>query len=204
MKNLRLIFLLFAALAAGPLLPAAEPKNTLEATVDAALNAIYGDCCKDLSAEEKRAKVRGIIEANYDFDVIIRRAMGRNWRLLEPDQRDRVLDLIKRLVVKAYVDGLENHSRPGVSFGETIMITDNRAEIPSTVSLSNETVRVVYRFGRLKSGWQLFDIVAEDISMVSNFREQFDAHFRKSDGEALIGKLQELLKKENLDEEVTL
>ena len=58
---------------------------------------------------------------------------------------------------------------------------------------------MVYRFGRLKTGWQIYDIVAEDISIVSNYRQQFDDHFRKQNGAQLIEKLEKLLKQEGLD-----
>jgi phospholipid transport system substrate-binding protein len=51
----------------------------------------------------------------------------------------------------------------------------------------------------LKTGWQIYDIVAEDISMVSNYRQQFDDHFREENGARLIEKLEKLLKKEVLD-----
>ena len=91
-----------------------------------------------------------------------------------------------------------------MSYGETLMVTDKRAEVSSKVRLKDQTVRIVYRLGRMQNGWQLFDIVAEDISVVSNYRQQFDDHFRRNDGEELIAKLQELLKKEDLDEEVQL
>jgi phospholipid transport system substrate-binding protein len=51
----------------------------------------------------------------------------------------------------------------------------------------------------LKTGWQIYDIVAEDISIVSNYRQQFDDHFRKGNGAQLIEKLEKLLKQEELD-----
>lgn len=203
--RLGLCFLATALLGGGLFAASANPGEKLKETVDAALDAVYGECCQSLSAEEKQRKVREVIEANYDFNVIIRRAIGRNWNQMNARQQETVLDLIKQLVVKAYIDGLNGRSsRPEVSFGETLMVTDNRAEVPSTVKLDDQTVNIVYRLGRMESGWQLFDIVAEDISVVSNYRQQFDDHFRRSDAEALIGKLQELLKKDQLDEEIQL
>lgn len=205
--NMRfLIQILFcvALSALGPALHAADPREQLIETVDAALEAVYGECCKDLPREEQRAKVLKIIESNYDFNVIIRRAIGRNWNRMDADEQETVVGLIKKLVVKAYVDGLEGNGRPKVDFGETVEVTDNRIEIPSTVETDEQRVKVLYRMGRLKSGWQIFDIVAEDISVVSNYRQQFDDHFRKGTVDELIRKLEELLKKEDIDEDIQL
>lgn len=178
--------------------------NKLRATVDAALEAIYGECCADLSKEEKQAKVREVLESNYDLNVILRRAIGRNWRELNRSQQDEVLELVKQLVVKAYVDGMKDKKRPNIEFGEVIEITDKRMEIPSTVDLGDKKVNVLYRLGRMKSGWQIYDVVAEDISVVSNYRQQIDDHFRRGDAEELITKLKELLTKEKTDEDIRI
>lgn len=176
----------------------------LRGTVDAALEAIYGNCCADLPPEKKQARVREVLEKNYDLDVIIRRAIGRNWRELNGSQQSQVLELVKQLVVKAYVDGMKDQSRPEVTFGEAIEITDKRLEIPSTVDLGDKKVSVLYRLGRMRSGWQIYDVVAEDISVVSNYRQQIDDHFRQGDAEGLISKLKELLTKEEIDEDVKI
>jgi len=178
--------------------------NKLRGTVDAALEAIYGECCADLSKEDKQARVRDVLESNYDLNVIIRRAIGRNWRRLSNSQQDEVLDLVKQLVVKAYVDGMQDKTRPEVEFGEVIEITDKRMEIPTKIDVGDKKVNVLYRLGRMKSGWQIYDVVAEDISVVSNYRQQIDDHFRKGDADGLITKLKELLTKGEIDEDITI
>ena len=115
-----------------------------------------------------------------------------------------MVELVKQLVVKAYVDGMKDQSRPEITFGEVIEITDKRMEIPSTVDLGDKKVNVLYRLGRMRSGWQIYDVVAEDISVVSNYRQQIDDHFRKGDAEELINKLKELLTKDKIDEDIAI
>ncbi|MEZ7843721.1 MAG: ABC transporter substrate-binding protein, partial [Opitutales bacterium] len=81
-----------------------------------------------------------------------------------------------------------------------IEVTSKRIEVPVVISFpSGKTFNVLYRLGLLKTGWQIYDIVAEDISIVSNYRQQFDDHFRKGNGAQLIEKLEKLLKQEELD-----
>jgi phospholipid transport system substrate-binding protein len=70
--------------------------------------------------------------------------------------------------------------------------------------VDGRTIRLKYKLARMQSGWELYDLVAEDISLVSNYRQQFDEHFRRGTTAELIEKLLELLKHEKLDSKVTL
>ncbi|MFP4261148.1 MAG: phospholipid-binding protein MlaC [Opitutales bacterium] len=181
---------------------ATQPQvDQLKATTVDVLDAIYADSAESLSKEEKQARVRAVLEKNYDLDVIIRRAIGRNWRQLDSSQQEKVLELVKQLVVKAYVDNMNGRERPEVRFDEAIQISDKRMEVPSTVTSEGTSVSVLYRLGRLRSGWQIYDVVAENISVVANFRQQIDDHFRKGSAEGLIERLEELLNKEKITDE---
>jgi phospholipid transport system substrate-binding protein len=201
MKNLSIIAFLFCACAISSMFSAEAPEVEMRETVDAALDVLYSDCYQNV---DKHVKVREVIEQRYDLSVIIRRAIGRNWTLLKEEEQGCVVELIKQLIVKAYIAGLEGKERPSITFDKTVQISDKRIEIPSIVLLDGNTYRVLYRFGHLESGWQIYDIVAEDISVVSNYRQQFDDHFRKESGAELIEKLQELLKKEDPYEDIKI
>jgi phospholipid transport system substrate-binding protein len=199
MKYLSAFAFLYLALAGSPVFSAEVPADKLRDTVNATLDVLYPD-----SEVDKEAKVGELIEQRYDMSVIIRRAIGRNWTLINGDEQVRVVDLIKRLIIKSYVDGLQGKARPEVTFEPTVQVTDKRLEISSTVLLDGKAVHVLYRLGRLPNGWQIYDIVAEDISVVSNYRQQFDDHFRKGTGAELIEKLEELLKRDEENEKITL
>jgi len=189
-------FILCLLIASSSFLSAAmEPADKLSETVDDIIEFVYGDCCVSASPEQKQVKVQELLESRYDMTVLIRRALGRNWNLLDSKEQAQVLGLVKQLVTKAYVEGLNGKERPVVSFEKTIEISSKRIEVPSVVVLDGKSVHVLYRLGRIDSEWELFDIVAEGISVVSSFRQQFDDHFRTENGAQLITKLKELLKK---------
>ena len=201
MHTTRFYFFLSVCLLASSLLAGAKsPAEKLAGTVDAALEVVYGDRFASYSAKDKQEEVLRLLEANFDTTVLIRRAIGRNWKLMNADEQEQLLDLVKKLVIKAYVQGMDAKERPVVSFQDLIEVSPKRIEIPSTVVLDGTSIRVLYRMGMMKSEWEIFDIVTEDISVVSNFRQQFDDHFRNGNGEQLIVKLQKLLDKEELDE----
>lgn len=172
----------------------------LEAASNAALDVLYLDAYREYSDEQRQAAVRAILEQNYDLMVLIRRTLGRNWQLMNTEEHVQVTELITRLIVKAYVEGMAGRARPSLEYGTVIEITDKRLEIPLAVMFPNGKIyHVLYRLGRLESGWQIYDIVAEDISIVSNYRQQFDDHFRKGNGTQLIEKLEQLIEQGELN-----
>jgi phospholipid transport system substrate-binding protein len=178
----------------------ADQRVKLSATMESALDVVYLDDYQEYTIQERQEAVREVIERNYDLNVIIRRALARNWNLLTAEQQEQVSDLIDQLIVKTLVLGFEGQARPMIACGDVIVVTEKRMEIPVVISFpGGETYHVLYRFGRLKTGWQVYDIVAEDISIVSNYRQQFDDHFRKQDGAQLIEKLEKLLDEDQLD-----
>jgi phospholipid transport system substrate-binding protein len=161
---------------------------------------MYLDVYKDYTSAQRQDAVRAIVEDQYDLEVLIRRAMARNWSLLTAGEQMQVRNLIDQLIIKSFVEGMAGKDRPILDCGTVIEVTSKRIEVPVVISFpSGKTFNVLYRLGLLKTGWQIYDIVAEDISLVSNYRQQFDDHFRKENGSQLIEKLEKLLKQEELD-----
>ena len=189
----------------GPYVSAQEvQKEKLQGMINATLDVIYSETHASLSANEKQAKVREKLETCYDLDVIIRYAIGKNWRRMSEGEQLQVLELVKQLVLKAYVNGLEGKDRPSVSFGELTEIGKARIEIASTMVLDSKTYYILYRLRQMDSGWQIYDIVAENVSMSSNYRGQIDDHFRRGSAADLITRLKDLLAKDVINEDTKI
>ena len=193
--------LLVLGLLAGVSVSAKEAqKHKLQGMIDAALDVIYSHTYASLSVNEKQAKVRETLESGYDLDVMIRYAIGRNWRRMSEQEQLEVLELVKQLVLKAYVKALDGKDRPSVTLAELTETGKARMEIESIVVLDAKTYFVVYRLRQMSSGWQIYDIVVENVSLSSNYREQIDDHFRKGSGADLITRLKDLLTKDEFNE----
>jgi len=192
---------MIAGLALLAVMPAqADESAKLATTMEATLDIMYLDAYKDYTSTQRQDAIRAIVEGKYDLEVLIRRAMARNWTLLSADEQMQVRNLIDQLIVKSFVEGMVGKGRPILDCGAVIEVSSKRIEVPVVISFpSGKTFNVLYRFGLLKTGWEIYDIVAEDISIVSNYRQQFDDHFRKENGARLIEKLEKLLEQEELD-----
>lgn len=179
-------------------------KEKLQGMIDATLDVIYSETYASLSADERKVKVREKLESSYDLNVMIRYAIGKNWRRMNEREQLELLELVKQLVLKAYVTGLEGKDRPLVTLGELREIGKARIQIESTVVLDAKTYYILYRLRQMDSGWQIYDIVAENISMSSNYRGQIDDHFRKGSGADLILRLRDLLAKDEINEDTRI
>ena len=72
-------------------------KDKLKRMIDSALDVIYMETYLSLSSDEKQAKVREKLESSYDLDVMIRYAIGKNWRRMNEREQLEVLELVKQL-----------------------------------------------------------------------------------------------------------
>ena len=179
-------------------------KEKLQGMIDATLDVIYSETYASLSANERKVKVREKLESSYDLNVMIRYAIGKNWRRMNEREQLELLELVKQLVLKAYVTGLQGKDRPLVTLGELREIGKARIQIESTVVLDAKTYYILYRLRQMDSGWQIYDIVAENISMSSNYRGQIDDHFREGSGADLIARLRDLLAKDEINEDTRI
>jgi phospholipid transport system substrate-binding protein len=197
-------FLVFGLLLVASVSAQEAQKEKLQGMIDAALDVIYSETYASLSANEKQDNVREKLESKYDLNVMIRYAIGKNWRRMNEREQLEVLELVKQLVLKAYVTGLEGKDRPLVTLGELKEIGKARIQIESTVVLDANTYYILYRLRQMDSGWQIYDIVAENVSMSSNYRGQIDDHFRKGSGADLIARLKDLLAKDEFNEDTKI
>jgi len=179
-------------------------KEKLQGMIDATLDVIYSETHTSLSANEKQAQVREKLESSYDLDVMIRYAIGKNWRRMNEREQIEVLELVKQLVLKAYMIGLDGKDRPSITLGELTQIGKARIEIESTMVLDAKTYYILYRLRQMDSGWQIYDIVAENVSVSSNYRGQIDDHFRKGSGADLIARLKNLLAEDEINEDTKI
>ena len=175
--------------------PYDKPKEALEATIAELIEVLHADK-ETLSFEAKRSQILAILEKDFSFDVIIRAALGRNWRKLDENQQKQVTLLITDLVLRSYTKELKDGPKPIPTYADPKALSNTKIEIASKVDLEGTEVNLAYRLANLKDrGWQVYDVLVEGVSMVSNYRKQFDEHFQKKSAADLIELLKERLQK---------
>ena len=171
------------------------PKNALESTIHELLEVLHADNSQ-LPYDAKREEIIGILNRQFSFDVIIQRALGRNWKRLDEIQQRQVSTLVTDLVLQAYTKELQDGPKPVLTFNDPEVLSKSKIEIDSTALLNGNKVNLSYRLANIRGrGWQVYDVLVEGVSMVSNYRKQFDEHFQTKSVGDLINLLKDKLNK---------
>ena len=192
MKISGLFFWVLAFFLANHLWATNDPSIKIKETSECVLEILYSES-QDIDKE-----ILAYLSKNYNLNIIIRRTLGRNWNKIDSAHQNKVVELIKRLVLRAYIDGMHGKMKPEIKYSKTRYLSKKRAEVPTFIYLSDKPLALTYRVGLVSDQWEIFDIVVENISIVLTYRNQFDAFFDNNTSEALIEKLETLLTNENL------
>jgi len=178
---------------------AATPRDTVTTMADAVIQALKTD---GLSKAERRAKVENIVYGAVDFETLSRLVMARNWARLDPAQQDEFQREFKRHLSATYGRRVDSYSN------ETVDVTGEREEARGDHTVKTVIRRgggaadilVDYRLRKQGEGWKIIDFVIEGVSLVANFRSQFQGIMSNGGPEALLAALRE--KTAELDRDV--
>ncbi|MDR1284187.1 MAG: ABC transporter substrate-binding protein [Opitutaceae bacterium] len=186
--------LLFAASAATVRAAAAgdDPQKTLNAAIDQVLGVAYDTT----SHQPLHQRLRPVLEQYFNFERATRLAIGPGWRSFNADQQKRTIDLFATLVIRTYSDKFDPGPRPAIAFGKASELSGTRREIPSTIIFDGKRYAVTYRLelAKDKNAWLIYDVIIEGVSLVANYRAQFDPLFKKGGADEVIRSLEKNLR----------
>ncbi len=130
---------------------------------------------QSLSIEQKRKQVEDVVLTSVDFETLSKLVLARNWTKFTDPQRDEFMTLFRNHLSMTYGRNVESYKN------ETVQITGTRAETGGDATVKTKVVRggggndvlVDYRLRQRDGTWKIIDVVVEGVSLVSNFRSQF-------------------------------
>jgi phospholipid transport system substrate-binding protein len=164
--------------------PAADPAPALLATINRVIDLVVGKSPDAITALVPQ--IRDQMSDTVAIDAIVRRSFGRNWSKLTDAQKTEAVDLLGRLMIRTYATELSSGERPKLSLTSSRLIAADRREVVTSMDTGGKTVTVIYRLAPLDGAWKVYDVMAENISLVGNYREQFDEHFESKSAEDLL------------------
>lgn len=193
-RGLRGIFLLAVGLAAGGLSAATTPVEWLKHSTNQVMDRVYDPALQDQSLLER---IEPLLREHFHIEGVTRGAVGFPWRQFSPEQRERVVELFSEVVMRTYARRFDPGQRPEVQYGNTTKLPRNRWEIATTITYQGAKYAVSYRLETHGEGYRIYDVIAEGVSLVSNYRAQFDSILKKDGVDGLIAALESNL--ENLE-----
>ena len=188
------LFLLIFGLAAPT--QAGEPTEQMKLTINKIIDILNDPALKDpAKAEERRARMRRVADERFDWREMARRSLAKHWKQRTEEEKREFVPLFTDLLERAYLKRIENYSGDKVSYDrekvkgkysivKVKIFTDKQVDIP-----------VAYKMKKKGPEWKIYDVSIEGVSLVNNYRKQFDSVILSSSYEGLVEKLKEKVAK---------
>ncbi|MFA5324466.1 MAG: ABC transporter substrate-binding protein [Smithella sp.] len=175
---------------------AGVPLTTAEATVNKVLNVLRDPKLKSpASTAIKKEKLRVIYKDMFDEVEFSKRTLARNWNKLTPAQRTEFVNLFEQILEKSYADKILDYTNEKVVFYKENMLSDTQAEIQSKIVTASKEIPIFYRMILKDGKWKVYDVVVENVSLVQNYRTQFNDILAKDTPEQLLETLRKKVNK---------
>jgi phospholipid transport system substrate-binding protein len=186
------LLLFLAAPLSGLAVAAGVPTEQIKATVDKALLVLRDPHLKPAEkTKERRDQLKQILFARFDFTEMAKRALGASWRRRTPNEQEEFVRLFSDVLEHAYAETIESYTDEKIVYvGERL--DGSYADVNSKIlTRKGEEFSISYRAHLVDGEWRVYDIIVENISMVNNFRSQFNRVISNSSYEELIRRLKD-------------
>jgi len=181
------------ALTGAPGLHAAATDDA-QAAVAAGISEVSTALRERPAQDDLIALLDTLVEKHFAFGTTTRLAVGPAWRDFTPEQQSKAVALFSRLVIRTYADRVTGDTSPKIVYGQPVELKAGRVEVPTTTTTAGQTYAVAYRLeldrGTEPARWRVYDVVAEGVSLISNYRSQFDPIVKKSGAPGLLETLE--------------
>ncbi|NDP42805.1 MAG: ABC transporter substrate-binding protein [Aromatoleum sp.] len=177
------------ALAAAPALAQEAPDALVKRASQEVLQIIKSD---PLVQAGNEARIREVVESrllpNFDFQRMTALAMGRNWRAASPDQQKRLVDEFRTLLVRTYSGALNQYRNETIDYKPLRMgAADTEVTVRTAVmKAGGSPVQIDYSMEKLPEGWKAYDVIVGGVSLVTNYRDEFNEQIKTGGVDGLI------------------
>lgn len=202
MLHLRLSVWVMACVILLPFFPvptgaAWSPLEVIRSGVSQAIAVLQDPAYQGMDRRQERtAKVREVVLPLFDTREIAKRTLGIYWRDRTEEERQEFVALFTELVEKTYSGTLDRYTANVQFYYDQERIDGNFADVATRIfdPAQNKTFSVMYKLHKVGERWLIYDIVAENVSMVRNYRNQFNRILSKSSYEDLVQTIQNKIK----------
>jgi phospholipid transport system substrate-binding protein len=174
---------------------AGAPLDTVQTNVNQVLDVLRDPKLKGESAKGiKKEKLEAIYGQMFDEVELSMRTLGRNWPKLNPAQQKEFIQLYRQILEKAYIDKILSYTNEKIVFPKENMLSNNQAEVQTKVITSSKEIPIFYKVILKDGTWKVYDVVVENVSLVQNYRSQFNSILAKNTPDQLLEILRKKVK----------
>jgi phospholipid transport system substrate-binding protein len=192
MKRRAALVLIVALLLSPSLAMAGAPTDRIRETVDQLLGILKDPRFKGESKKgERRAKLREVLYQRFDFTEMAKRALGSEWRRHTPEEQREFVRLFTDLLERAYLDKIESYSGEKVKYLKERQDNDLATVETRLEDAKGQEYSLDYRLHNVNGDWKVYDVIIENISLVNNYRAQFNRVLARSSWADLLKRMKE-------------
>jgi len=169
---------------------AGAPRDQVQTAIDKVMAILNDPTLKsDAKKSERIERLRQAVSPKFDFAEMAKRSLGANWQRRTPEEQQQFVKLFTELIETSYAQNIESYN------GEKVRITgekqDNDFAEVSTKIVNNKSEEFSVDYRLLQSGgdWKIYDVVIENVSIVNNYRSQFNRVIARSSFDDLLQKM---------------
>lgn len=168
------------------------PTDQIKSTVEKALVVLNDPRLKPpAKLKERRDQLRQILFARFDFTEMAKRALGSNWRRRTPQEQEEFVRLFTDVLERTYAEIIESYTDEKIVYVNE-RIDGTYADVGSKILTSKgEEYSINYKAHLISNEWKVYDVVAENISLVNNYRSQFNRVIANASYEELVRRLRD-------------
>jgi phospholipid transport system substrate-binding protein len=168
------------------------PTDQIKATVEKALVVLRDPKLKPAAKlKERREELRKILFARFDFTEMAKRSLGANWRRRTPQEQEEFVRLFTDVLERAYADIIESYTDEKIVYLNERVDSDYADVNSKVITGKGQEYSLNYKAHLVGNEWKVYDVVAENISLVNNYRSQFTRVISKDSYEELVRRLKD-------------
>lgn len=165
------------------------PQEQVRGSIDAVLVLLKDEQLKRPEMlKERRDQIFKVVDLRFDFEQMAERSLARHWKGLSGDEQQRFTDLFAKLVVCRYISRIESYTDETVDYQKE-MVQGDKARVYTAI-LKNGAIPITYSMKLAGDKWLVYDVMVEGVSLVANYRSEFEAILNKQDFAALLDRVQ--------------
>ena len=187
-KFLKLILLSTLILPILSLAEAKSPRSTVETAIDQIIDIVN---VKEFPTKESRHDaIYDVVDTVFDFEEMSKRSLGANWKTCTEAEQSEFIDTFSEFLARTYIDRIDE-IRDGMVTVNDEKIRGNKALVKTKIKLKEEIFPIDYKMLNKGDSWEVYDVIIENVGLISNYRNEFAGIIRKEKFSGLIAKLKE-------------
>lgn len=175
----------------GGVLGVEAPTVVVRGTIDEVIRLVSDEGLKTPDqAAHRRQLLEEIIGQHFDFEEMAKRSLAAHWRNRSEAEHQEFATLFQSLLSKTYASKIENYAGEKVQYLKE-RLKDSYAEVQTTIVSNKTEISLDYRLLLKDGDWRVYDVVVDGVSLVKNYRVQFDRIIRHSSYEELVKTLRD-------------